>query len=96
MSNNEVFAKLLHLTGLGKEKELVIEIFRMGGNLGVTKSMIDGWRRPLGHARATVMNDLALKQFFYGLFNYRDLRMLDGVSVFNFIDEFEASQKKDT
>lgn len=84
MTNNEVFAKLLHLTGLGKKKELLTEIFRMGGNFGVTVSMIDGWRRPLGHKRATVMNDLALKQFLDGLFAYRDSKMLEGVLVFNF------------
>lgn len=80
-----MFAMMLHLTGLGKEKNQLIEIFRMGGNLSVTRSMIDGWRRPLGHKRATVMNDLALKQFFDGLFAYRDLKkMKDGTHVFNF------------
>jgi hypothetical protein len=84
MTNNDFFALMLHLTGLGKDKMLLIEIFRMGGNLGVTKSMIDGWRRPLGHKRATVINDLTMKQFFDGLFAYRDMKRLEGIEVFNF------------
>lgn len=87
MSNNDIFATLLHLTGLGKQKDLLIEIFRLGGNLGVTRSMIDGWRRPLGHKRATVMRDLTLKQFFDGLFAYRDMQRLEnGIDVFRFRD----------
>lgn len=84
MTNNDFFAKALHLTGLGKEKALLIEIFHMGGSLSVTTSMIDGWRRPIGHKRATVMNELAMKQFFDGLFAYRDMKRLEGEEVFNF------------
>lgn len=90
MTNNEVFAKLLHLTGLGKKREILYEIFRLGGNMNVTRSMIDGWRRPLDHKRATHMSDLTMKQFLDGLFAYRDMKKAEfGEDVFCFFEDGE-------
>ena len=85
MTNNDLFSKMLHLTRLGKDRELLIEIFKLGGNFGVTRSKIDGWRRSIDHKRATVMTDLTIKQFFDGLFTYRDMMKKEhNIEVFNF------------
>ena len=84
MGNNEVFKYLLHLTGIGKDKLLIEEIFLLGG-IKATHSKIKGWRTSLDNPRASHMPDNVLKAFFTGLFEYRDLKNTQGVAVFNFL-----------
>lgn len=83
MRNNDVFRTVLHLTGVGLNKVLLIEIFRLGG-ITATDSKIKGWRTALDNPRASHMPDEVLDCFFKGLFEYRDHQMRKGISVFNF------------
>ena len=69
---DEVFKTVLHLTRVGHDKKLLIEIFKLGG-IEASKSKIKGWRTSLGNPRATHMPDLVLKGFFDGMFKYRDM-----------------------
>jgi len=85
MTNNETFQTILHLTGLAKDRYLLIEIFRLGG-IKTTKSKIKGWRTSINNNRAYEMSDNTLKAFFQGLFVYRDIQIDKGHSVFNFIN----------
>jgi len=84
LTNNEIFKKLLHLTGLGKNKELIEEIFLIG-KLQVSQSKIKAWRTDLSNPRSSQMPDLALEAFFKGMFEYRDQQAYAGKNVFNFI-----------
>jgi len=83
MTNNDVFRSVLHLTGVGRNKVLLIEIFRLGG-IVATDSKIKGWRTALDNPRASRMPDAVLEGFFKGLFEYRDQQASNGISVFNF------------
>lgn len=83
MTNNDVFRKILHLTGVGRNKDLQIEIFKLGGVIA-TQSKIKGWRTSLDNPRASRMNDAVLEAFFDGLFKYRDQQMDKGINIFNF------------
>jgi uncharacterized protein YehS (DUF1456 family) len=83
MTNNDVFKTVLHLTGAGRDKALLIEIFALGG-INATQSKIKGWRTPLDNPRASHMPDTALEGFFKGLFEYREQQLKKGVIVFNF------------
>lgn len=83
MTNNDVFRTVLHLTGVGQNKVLLIEIFRLGG-VTATESKIKGWRTALENPRASHMPDAVLESFFKGLFEYRDQQIGKGVNVFNF------------
>ena len=85
MTNNDFFRALLHLTGVGRNKELVAEIFRLG-DIEATQSKIKGWRTELDNPRASNMPDIVLEGFIKGLFNYRDCKMKNGINVFNFTD----------
>ena len=84
MRNNDVFRTLLHLTGVGRDKVLLIEIFRLGG-ITTTNSKIKGWRTSLDNVRASHMPDAVLEGFFKGLFEYREQQLEKGINVFNFI-----------
>ena len=84
MRNNDVFRTLLHLTGVGCDKQLLIEIFRLGG-ITVTNSKIKGWRTSLDNERASHMPDVVLEGFFKGLFEYRAKQSKKGINIFNFI-----------
>lgn len=84
MQNNYIFKQLLHLTGVGLNKELTIEIFRLGGIFYATNSKIKGWRTVDNDSRSTVMKDEHLEGFMQGLFAYRDMQRADGIEVFNF------------
>lgn len=86
MTNNEVFKKLLHLTGLNLNKELTQEIFRHGGVLDITSSKVRRFRSDANSKSFTPMSDEALSHFFSGLFAYRDEKALEGESIFNFTD----------
>jgi len=83
MTNNDVFKKLLQLTGLSLKQELTIEIFELGG-INATSSKIKGWRTSLDNPRSSRMPDFVLSGFINGLFVYRDLKQKEGVRVFNF------------
>lgn len=83
MTNNEIFKSLLHLTGIGRDRELLIEIFRLGG-ITATNSKIKGWRTDIDHNRASHMPDDVLRGFIKGLFEYRDQQRKHGINVFNF------------
>jgi len=83
MTNNDVFKQILHLTGLGRNKALLIEIFALGG-ITATDSKIKGWRTDLSNPRSSRMTDHILNSFFNGLFEYRDQQIKKGVNVFNF------------
>ena len=82
MNNNDVFRKILHLTGLGVNPELIIHIFELGG-VTATKSKIKGWRTSLSNSRASPMPDNILDAFFNGFFEYRDDMREEGVNIFN-------------
>ncbi len=84
MTNNEVFKNLLHLTGCGRDKELLINIFELGG-ITATNSKIKGWRTMLDNDRASIMSDDVLRGFIKGMFEYRDTQKNKGIKVFNFI-----------
>jgi uncharacterized protein YehS (DUF1456 family) len=86
MTNNDFFRNLLHLTGISKNKDLLIEIFKLGG-IEATQSKIKGWRTELENPRASRMPDKVLEGFFRGLFEYRDIKMGCGVNVFNFLND---------
>ncbi|MCE2571751.1 DUF1456 family protein [Motilimonas eburnea] len=83
MTNNDVFRSVLHLTGVSRNKALLIEIFALGG-ITATDSKIKGWRTALDHHRASHMPDFVLEGFFQGLFKYRDAQLEKGITVFNF------------
>jgi len=83
MHNNDVFRTLLHLTRVGRDKKLLIDIFKMGG-ITATNSKIKGWRTTIENPRASYMPDSVLKGFFKGLFEYRDKQLLKDINVFNF------------
>ena len=84
MTNNEVFKKMLHLTGCGRNKVLVLQLFALGGQPNVTNSLVRGWRADQGSSRGSDMPDWALRAFFDGLFFYRDSQSEQGVEVFCF------------
>lgn len=83
MTNNDYFRSLLHLTGVGRDKDLLIEIFRLG-DIEATNSKIRGWRASLDSDRASRMPDNVLDGFIQGMFTYRDIQAEKGVNVFNF------------
>lgn len=83
MTNNDFFRSLLHLTGLGRNKDLMIEIFRLG-DIQATTSKIKGWRTDLENPRASMMPDAVLEGFIQGMFKYRDIKMESAINVFNF------------
>lgn len=83
MTNNDVFKTLLHLTGIGRDKELIVSIFKRA-NVQATHSKIKGWRTSLDNPRASRMPDAVLEAFFQGLFDYRDEQLCRGIQVFNF------------
>jgi len=84
MDNNTVFKKLILLTGLSFNKELMIQIFRLGGQ-DVSRSQIHGWRiSDTNNHRYVKMYDDKLDAFLNGLFQYRDLKDAEGIDVFNF------------
>lgn len=83
MTNNDFFRNLLHLTGVSRDKELLIEIFKLGG-IEATQSKIKGWRTVLDNPRASKMPDHVLQGFMDGLFAFRDDQMKNGITVFNF------------
>jgi uncharacterized protein YehS (DUF1456 family) len=85
MTNNDVFRKIMHLTGVGRNGELAEELFKLGG-VYATQSKIKGWRTSLDNSRASHMPDKVLEAFFQGLFSYRDKQRERGVNVFNFLD----------
>jgi uncharacterized protein YehS (DUF1456 family) len=80
MTNNEIFNKLLHLTGCSRFPEITIEIFKLGG-INASKSLIKGWRTTKNY-RATRMPDQVLNGFFSGLFEYRDKKKSEGIDLF--------------
>jgi uncharacterized protein YehS (DUF1456 family) len=84
MNNNEFFKYLLHLTGLGLNKELLRQIFKLGGAEPPSESHIKAWRTSLDNNRASPMPDKMLNYFLQGLFKYRDLKKAEGIQVFNF------------
>ncbi|WP_058532861.1 YehS family protein [Legionella saoudiensis] len=86
MTNNDFFRQMLHLTGVGKDKDLLIELFKLGG-ITATPSKIKGWRTDLDNPRASMMPDHVLQGFIQGLFEYRDIKMKEGLYVFNFIQK---------
>jgi len=86
MTNNDVFKKVLHLTGLGVNLPLAIYIFELGG-IQATKSKIKGWRTSLDNHRASNMPDHILNAFFDGLFLYRDAKLDEGIPVFQFLKQ---------
>ncbi|HAS5670865.1 DUF1456 family protein [Vibrio cholerae] len=91
MTNNDVFRNILHLTGVGRNKELLEEIFRLGG-VNATQSKIKGWRTSLDNPRASHMPDQILNAFFQGMFEYRDSQASIGHQVFNFPIENTLAQ----
>lgn len=82
MTNNDFFRFFLHYTGLGREKEQLIEIFKLGG-IQATQSKIKGWRTELSNPRASRMPDDVLQGFMQGMFIYRDKKIDDGFDMFN-------------
>ena len=80
MTNNHIFNRLLHLTGCGRNPDLTIEIFDLGG-ISSSKSLIKGWRTTKG-SRATQMPDQVLDGFISGLFEYRDMQREKGINLF--------------
>lgn len=85
MTNNDVFKTVLHLTGVGRDKNLIEQIFKLGG-VNATQSKIKGWRTSLDNDRASPMPDSVLKAFFKGMFDYRDMMASKNINVFNFVD----------
>lgn len=85
MNNNDVFRTVLHLTGVGRNKQALIEIFMLGG-IQATDSKVKGWRTEINNPRATKMPDHVLEAFFQGFFEYRDRKLDAGISIFNLID----------
>ena len=83
MTNNKIFQTLLHLTGVGRDKDFLIELFKIGGAT-VTNSQIKGWRTDTNNNRASYMSDQMLECFFQGLFIYRDMQGEKNINVFNF------------
>lgn len=83
MTNNEVFKTILHLTGLSRDPQTLIYIFKLGG-ITATNSKIKGWRTSLDNPRASRMPDDVLKRFFDGLFKYRDIQAKKSINIFNF------------
>lgn len=83
MTNNEVFKRILNLTGCGIDKQNLIEIFRSGGVVA-TSSRIKRWRTQIDGKNNFHMSDEALDGFLNGLFKYRDEQEKKGVRVFNF------------
>jgi len=75
---------LLHLTGVGRDRDLTIEIFKLGG-IVATNSKIKGWRTDLDNDRAAEMPDEILNGFIKGMFEYRDQQRQRGINVFNFV-----------
>lgn len=61
---------MLHLTGVGRDRDLTIEIFKLGG-IVATNSKIKGWRTDLDNDRAAEMPDEILNGFIKGMFEYR-------------------------
>jgi len=83
MTNNDYFRSLLHLTGVGRDKDLLIEIFRLGG-VDATNSKIKGWRTALDNPRASKMPDHIPEGFIQGMFKFRDMELDKGNIIFNF------------
>ncbi len=83
MDNNEVFKNILNITGLTRDIDLVIHIFKLGGQVEVSHSKIRGWR-DTETQRGADMPDGALNNFFQGMFKYRDIKRAEGINVFNF------------
>ena len=86
MTNNDIFRRVLHLTGVGRNKQLLVEIFRLGG-VHATNSKIKGWRTSLDNPRSSHMPDAVLDCFFSGMFEYRDKQTKEGINIFNFSGE---------
>lgn len=84
MSNNDFFRYLLHLTGVGRNKDLILELFKLGG-VEASQSKVKGWRTALDNPRASEMPNNVLMGFIQGLFEYRDMKMKEGITVFNFL-----------
>lgn len=68
---------MLKLLDIDLDKELLIELFRLGGMPDVTASKIKGWRTDLSNPRSTHMSDEALEAFVQGQFSYLDMILLD-------------------
>jgi len=86
MTNNNIFNKILHLTQLSFDIKLTIHIFSLGGADAATPSKVKGWRTSLENKRSSPMPDHILKAFFDGLFAYRDIKLEEGIVVFQFLD----------
>lgn len=84
-NRNDIFRNLLHVTGIGLDKQLTEKIFRLGG-IEATQSKIKGWRSPVDSDRGRPMPEWVLEGFFKGLFRYRQLMEDAGHKVFNFVD----------
>ena len=83
MTNNDVFRKILFLTGLQRDVDLIVRIFKLGG-VNATESKIKGWRTEMNNDRASLMPDDFLNAFFDGFFLYRDEMRKKGLNIFNF------------
>lgn len=83
MTNNDVFRKLVQVTGLSRDKDLMMQIFEMGG-VQASQGKLRGWRTPIDDPKHSRMPDEVLEGFFNGLFEYRDMKAEQGVLVFNF------------
>lgn len=68
---------------MGKEKQLIIDLFKLGG-IEATQSKVKGWCTALDNPRASEMPNSVLMGFIQGLFEYRELKMKEGITVFNF------------
>ena len=86
MTNNDFFLNLLHLTGVSRDKDLLIELFKLGG-IEATQSKIKGWRTRMDNPRASLMPDYILAGFIQGLFQYRDQKLTQHIKVFNFLSD---------
>lgn len=83
MTNNEIFKRLLHLTGLSKKKQLTIDIFSLA-NHTITLSKIKSWRLPPENKDHRHMPDESMDAFMNALFLYRNDMGYYGIYVFNF------------
>lgn len=93
MNNNKTFKTFLHLTGLARDRDLLIHIFKLGG-ITATNSKIKGWRTDIDNPRASHMPDEVLDGFFKGLFEYRDLMIEKDINVFTFVSPQSRICKK--
>lgn len=85
MNNNDIFKRILQLTGLSLKKELVVHIFALA-NIQTTELAIKSWRTPMSNQRANRLPDVVLSGFLDGLFKYRDIQSKNGLAVFQFDD----------